>query len=108
MHNHALVMVRGSRFALVTCEAGEAALARVLYLGIGRILYFIDYTLTVLVHVQNEMCTCELCGDVWGVYVHYAVMLARCVSALKRTSLDLEHLINTLPIILSRHMTRAD
>ena len=32
MHNHALVMVRGSRFALVTCEAGEAALARVYFI----------------------------------------------------------------------------
>ena len=32
MHNHALVMVRGSRFALVTCEAGEATLARVYFI----------------------------------------------------------------------------
>ena len=46
----------------------------------------------------------HLCGE----FMHYAVMLARCVSAFKRTSLDLEHLINTLPMILSRHMTRAD
>ena len=97
MHNHALVMVRGSRFALVTCEAGEAALARVLYLGIRRLLYFI---------LSAKMKCTPVCsvGS-----MHYAVMRARCVGLKHmRASLDLEHLINTLPMILSRHMTRAD